>query len=165
MTNRETTTDRDRIAVAAMQGILSGDAGLPPEDCAARAYAQADAMLAARGEPITLVQLIERHITFCLERFGRGQRREGLVTHIRDECIEIRDAPTRIQAAEEFADPILLSLNGMVLELIGEGCPRGELAGVMAGMILDKIAENEARVWRIPDSPDAPILHIREGRP
>jgi len=48
------------------------------------------------------------------EKFGPGERRKGVIEHIRQEFVEIEDAETIEKVAEEWTDVVILSMDGML---------------------------------------------------
>lgn len=122
-----------------------------------------------------LVAHIERQRAFSRATFGPGERRQGVSDHIRKELVELAELPAveppnfdgsrridagaldlrRHQALEEWADVILLALDG--------AWRTGASPVDIALAIKEKQNRNEQRTW--PDwrtaDPNKAIEHIK----
>ncbi len=112
-----------------------------------------------------LKQHIDRQKAFSLATFGPDERRAGVCDHIRKE-IENEILPDHVdaeEAASEWVDLVILSLDGFWRALHEAGCDWNQIASVMCGMIADKQATNEQRNWpdwrTVPD--DQAIEHVK----
>lgn len=116
---------------------------------------------------MSLEQHLIRQIAFSRATFGPGTRTEGVIDHIRKELVEIEAADPGIDRAREWADVVLLGLDGLWREVgyglsscnpLTENCARNA-----AFHVLDKQARNELRNW--PDwrtaDPTKAIEHVK----
>lgn len=98
-----------------------------------------------------LQQHIDRQIGFSEATFGPGERRAGVIEHIRKELIEIEESGD----LEEWVDVIILAIDG--------AWRTGATPFQICAAIEAKQTKNEARTW--PDWRDAEpgkaIEHIR----
>lgn len=120
-----------------------------------------------------LEEHLKRQMAFSRATFGPGERRAGVIDHIRKELDEVAAAAGPIEAAKEWTDVVILALDGLTRALQcvnphGAGFdPRRYRAAPAEAChrITYKQAENELRVW--PDwrtaDPDRAIEHVREG--
>ena len=86
-------------------------------------------------QPCIDVEHIERQITFSRNTFGPGERRAGVIDHIRKELVEIEDDGV----LSEWVDVIILALDGAWRS---GATPHQIIAAVKA-----KQVKNEARDW------------------
>lgn len=107
-----------------------------------------------------LVAHIFRQRAFSRATFGPGDRTKGVVDHIRKELIEIEAAPADL---EEWADVVLLALDGAWRAADAMGVSRDLAPKLIADTIAAKQLKNEFRNW--PDWRHAPtdkaIEHTR----
>jgi hypothetical protein len=107
-----------------------------------------------------LVRHLERQRAFSRATFGPGARTNGVLDHIRKECVEIEKAPHDL---EEWVDLILLALDG-AWRCADEALrvPRDAVPALIADTIALKQLKNEFRDW--PDwrtaDPDKAIEHV-----
>lgn len=113
-----------------------------------------------------LEQHLLRQMAWSHATFGPGERRKGVLDHIRKELVEIE---TSQGDSAEWADAVILALDGLTRRLAycnGERADPARVAKIAVEMILGKQSRNEARVW--PDwrtaSPDKVIEHMRTPR-
>lgn len=112
---------------------------------------------------LDLAQYLLRQMAFSHATFGPGERRKGVIDHMKKELKEVEDGDG---AAAEWVDLVLLALDGLTRRLAyangGRGNPE-EAADTAVRMIVGKLGRNEARVW--PDwrsaDPDKAIEHDR----
>lgn len=104
-----------------------------------------------------------RQMAFSRGTFGPGERRQGIIEHIRKELIEIEESDG---SHEEWVDVVILALDGLWRSL--QTYPGGlhdEVADMVVGVIREKQSKNEMRTWpdwrTIPE--DRPIEHVRDG--
>lgn len=113
---------------------------------------------------LDLQQHLLRQMAFSHATFGPGNRRKGVIDHIRKELDEIEAGDGD---PDEWVDVVILALDGLTRQLaFGDGIERENPTGValVATMrILAKQAKNEGRIW--PDyrtaSADKAIEHDR----
>lgn len=112
-----------------------------------------------------LKQHIDRQKAFSIATFGPDERRAGVCDHIRKE-IEKEILPDHVdchEAAEEWVDLVILSLDGFWRALHAAGHDWSDIAEVMCTMIVDKQSTNEQRDWpdwrTVPD--DQAIEHVK----
>lgn len=110
--------------------------------------------------------------------FGPGERRLGVIEHIRKELVEVETAPTQAEVCQEWADVAILGMDGLraCREFIRQnpeyfdgdrilaGEPTNDLVAKFAWeLITQKQAKNELRTW--PDwrgeSEDTALEHVR----
>lgn len=114
---------------------------------------------------LDLVAHLRRQMAFSRATFGPGERREGVIDHIRKELAEVAECEDVRAAAEEWVDLVILSLDGLTRALV-EARPHGweDVPGQAATMIARKQAVNEQRDW--PDwrtaALDKAIEHRRD---
>ena len=112
---------------------------------------------------MNLEQHLIRQMAFSHATFGPGERREGVIDHIKKELIEVHEANGE---SEEWADVVILALDGLTRRLAycnGERTDPEIVAKVACGLIKYKQTLNEARDWpdwRTADCGKA-IEHIR----
>lgn len=112
-------------------------------------------------------QHLVRQMVFSRATFGPGERRAGVIEHIRKELIEVEQSGG---SAEEWADVVILALDGLTRELWA-GVEYRITADIAAQRAVDtlvmKQAKNERRNW--PDwrtaDPNKAIEHDRSGEP
>ena len=112
-----------------------------------------------------LKQHLIRQMAFSHATFGPGERREGVIDHIRKELVEVEQAHGD---AAEWVDVVILALDGLTRRLaycnVGRTDPE-LMAETICNMIAQKQSRNEARTW--PDWRTAPagkaIEHDRDA--
>jgi hypothetical protein len=113
-----------------------------------------------------------RQIVFSRSTFGPGERREGVIDHIRKELQEIEAADTDKERIEEWVDVVILALDGLWRSIDAAHRNLGaayvdvdEVAGHIEIAIVKKQRKNEARDW--PDwrttDPNKAIEHVRSS--
>jgi hypothetical protein len=111
-----------------------------------------------------LKNLISRMAGFSVVTFGPGARTLGLCDHLSKEIKEIKEDPDDGDKAREWADIVILGLDGMWRELHYQGVPWGEIPHIVESYILHKQGVNEKRKW--PDwrtaEPGKAIEHVRD---
>lgn len=111
---------------------------------------------------MNLVEHLKRQIAFSKGAFGPGDRKAGVIDHIRKELVEVEESET---PAHEWVDVVILALDGLTRELARcyDGIHTDAVAEKAAAMILAKQGINEDRVW--PDwrtaKPGTAIEHDR----
>lgn len=104
-----------------------------------------------------------RMMAFSRATFGPGERRKGIIDHIRKELDEIEAGDGD---PKEWVDVIILGIDGLWRSLHARGWQWGVIPLRMATLLVAKQDTNEEREW--PDwrtaSPDKAIEHIRRGR-
>lgn len=112
-----------------------------------------------------LKQHILRHMAFSHATFGPGERRKGVLDHMRKEIEEVEEGGGD---AAEWVDLLMLSLDGLTRRLSycrGERADPNAVAETACNMISGKQGRNEARTW--PDwrtaDPDKAIEHDRSN--
>lgn len=110
-----------------------------------------------------LKQHLLRQMAFSHATYGPGERRKGVLDHIRKEIKEVEDSNGD---SYEWVDLVILSLDGLTRRLAycnGDRRDPEEVAALVCIMLKSKQAKNEAREW--PDwrtsSPDKAIEHKR----
>lgn len=107
---------------------------------------------------------LKRQIAFSRATFGPGERRAGVIDHIRKELVEVEEAGGD---SAEWVDVVILALDGLTRRLVASGHDTNNAAELACTMIVGKQTRNEARDW--PDwrkaSPDKAIEHDRSGEP
>lgn len=112
-----------------------------------------------------LEQHLTRQMAFSGATYGPGERRKGVCDHIRKEIEKeiLKDGVDAAEAATEFVDLVLLSLDGLWRALEASGVEWERIPYVATQMITAKQGRNEQRVW--PDwrtmSADKAIEHDR----
>lgn len=112
-----------------------------------------------------LEQHLTRQMAFSRATYGPGERRKGVCDHIRKEIEKeiLKDGVDAAEAATEFVDLVLLSLDGLWRALGASGVEWERIPYVATQMITTKQGRNEQRVW--PDwrtmSADKAIEHDR----
>ncbi|AUQ62350.1 dATP/dGTP pyrophosphohydrolase domain-containing protein [Phaeobacter inhibens] len=112
-----------------------------------------------------LEQHLTRQMAFSRATYGPGERRKGVCDHIRKEIEKeiLKDGVDAAEAATEFVDLVLLSLDGLWRALEASGVEWERIPFVATQMIAAKQGRNEQRVW--PDwrtmSADKAIEHDR----
>jgi hypothetical protein len=103
---------------------------------------------------------LKRQMAFSRATFGPGERRAGVIDHIRRELVEVERAE---EAATEWVDVVILALDGLTRRLVECGWDHNEAAEKACRMIVQKQTRNERRDW--PDwrtaAPDQAIEHVR----
>lgn len=111
-------------------------------------------------ESFDLVAHLKRQIAFSRRTFGPGERRNGVIDHIRKELVEVEEANGE---ASEWVDVVILGLDGLTRRLVSAGADTNQAAETACQMILGKQTRNELRDW--PDwrgqSSDRAIEHLR----
>lgn len=104
-----------------------------------------------------------RHMAFSHATFGPGERRNGVIDHIKKEIKEIAESNGQ---ATEWVDVVILALDGLTRRLAycnGERSDPERVAETACRMIVGKQGRNEARIW--PDwrtmDPEKAIEHDR----
>jgi hypothetical protein len=106
-----------------------------------------------------LIAHLYRQRAFSRATFGPGARTKGVTDHIRKELGEIESAPLDL---EEWADVILLALDGAWRCAEAMGIPNADGPAAIADTIAVKQLKNEFRNWpdwRLAD-PDKAIEHV-----
>lgn len=101
-------------------------------------------------------RFFDEKLAWSLKTFGPGDRRKGIIAHLRKELEEIEREP---KSVDEWCDVVLLAMDGAA-----------RCAGVDGARFVEalrsKQARNVARVW--PDwrtrTSDEPIEHVRGAR-
>lgn len=105
---------------------------------------------------------LRRQIAFSRGTFGPGERRGGVIDHIRKELVEVEQSDG---SAAEWVDVVILALDGLTRRLVAVGHDTNLAAAHACQMIVRKQTRNEARDW--PDwrtaSPDKAIEHVRNS--
>lgn len=116
---------------------------------------------------MNLEEHLKRQIAFSKGAFGPGERRAGIIDHIRKELVEVEatDGPD----PHEWVDVVILALDGLTRSLAavyGSKTHKAHtdfIAKEAAGLIVAKQGLNEDRTW--PDwrtaAPDRAIEHDR----
>lgn len=115
-----------------------------------------------------------RQMAFSRGAFGPGERRQGIIEHIRKELVEIEESDG---SHEEWVDVVILALDGLWRSIDKlskyidpedglDGLPMSEIIAELTVIaILEKQGINELRVW--PDwrtvPQDKPIEHVCDG--
>lgn len=111
---------------------------------------------------LNLEEHLKRQIAFSRATFGPGERRKGVVDHIRKKLEEIESGNGD---PVEWVDVVILALDGLTRKLIAEGLSHDRAAYSACLMIISKQGRNEVRDW--PDwrtsDPDKAIEHVRGG--
>lgn len=114
-----------------------------------------------------LKQHLLRQMAWSHANFGPGERREGVIDHIRKELVEVEEAGGD---SAEWVDVVILALDGLTRRLAfcnGERSDPDRVAEIVCQMIVGKQTRNEARVW--PDwrnaDPTKAIEHVEEQAP
>ena len=106
-----------------------------------------------------LVKWLERQRSFSSHTFGPGDRSKGIISHVRQELVEIEDATSHAEQLGEWVDVVILSLDAM--------WRLGYSAEEIAAAIHLKQLKNMKRRW--PDwrtkSLDEAIEHDRTADP
>lgn len=113
---------------------------------------------------LDLEQHLKRQMAFSRGTYGPGERRAGVIDHVKKELEEIKAATDLREAAEEWVDVVILALDGMTRALTAYGFGWDMIPGVVVDMIEHKQSRNEQRDW--PDWRTAPkdraIEHVRD---
>ena len=110
-----------------------------------------------------LKQHLLRQMAFSHATFGPGERREGVIDHIRKELAEVDAAGGD---ASEWVDVVILALDGLTRRLAyvdGGRADPDHVAETAVNMIRSKQTRNERRAWpdwRTADTNKA-IEHVR----
>lgn len=96
-----------------------------------------------------LEQHLTRQMAFSRATYGPGERRKGVCDHIRKEIEKeiLKDGVDAAEAATEFVDLALLSLDGLWRALEASGVEWERIPYVATQMITAKQGRNEQRVW------------------
>jgi hypothetical protein len=98
---------------------------------------------------------IKRQREFSSRTFGPGLRQSGVIDHIIKELNEVLNAPTKDAELEEWADVIILAIDG--------AWRSGHEPQAIIDAVIAKQTKNESRAW--PDwrtaDPDKAIEHVR----
>ena len=96
-----------------------------------------------------LEQHLTRQMAFSRATYGPGERRKGVCDHIRKEIEKeiLKDGVDAAEAATEFVDLVLLSLDGLWRALEASGVEWERIPYVATQMITAKQGRNEQRVW------------------
>lgn len=109
---------------------------------------------------MNLEQHLTRQMAFSRANFGPGERRQGVIDHIRKELVEVEQGDGD---AAEWVDVAILALDGLMRRLVATGLPHSGAAKVACAMIEGKQGRNEMRDW--PDwrtaDPNKAIEHVR----
>lgn len=113
-----------------------------------------------------LVMFLKRAIAFSRATYGPGCRTDGVITHIRRELKEIKEADNSEDRAKEWVDIIILGFDGLWRELhYTQKTPWHTIARDIVVLWQLKQDKNEQRDW--PNWRDndgtTPIEHIRGG--
>jgi Protein of unknown function (DUF550) len=102
---------------------------------------------------MNLITMLNRARAWSFDTFGPGNRRKGVLAHIRKEVAEVEKSDGN--DLEEWIDIVILAFDG--------AWRAGFTSHQIAAMWEAKQTKNEKRVW--PDwrkmSADAPIEHVR----
>lgn len=112
-----------------------------------------------------LKQHLIRQMAFSHATFGPGERREGVIDHIKKEIVEVEEANGD---SIEWVDVVILALDGLTRRLAystsdGQRKDPAVVAQMVCNMIEGKQTRNEARNWpdwRTADK-DKAIEHVR----
>jgi hypothetical protein len=113
---------------------------------------------------MNLEQHLIRQMVFSRATFGPGERRAGVIDHIRKELHEVEAGNGD---PEEWIDVVILALDGLTRALWAKypAMPADVIAEQAVHLIRQKQAKNERRNW--PDwrtaDPDKAIEHVRTG--
>lgn len=117
-----------------------------------------------------IVENLHRQAAFSKATFGPGVRTEGVLDHISKEIEEVRNADSFEERVDEWADLVILSLDGLIRE-IKYNSPSAKsmdflsVASVAWSKIQNKQCRNELRDW--PDwrtqDPNKAIEHVRSS--
>lgn len=109
---------------------------------------------------LDLEQHLKRQIAFSRATWGPGERRKGVIDHIRKELIEVEQSDG---AADEWVDVVILALDGLTRRLVSTVDDYSDVARRAVAMIVAKQNRNELRDW--PDWRTAPagkaIEHVK----
>ena len=114
---------------------------------------------------LDLEQHLLRQMAFSRGTFGPGERRAGVIDHIRKELVEVEGTAGALDATHEWVDVVILALDGLTRALLACGCTPEVAAAEAVAIIRRKQSRNEGRDW--PDWRTAPqdkaIEHDRSG--
>lgn len=110
---------------------------------------------------------LKRQMAFSHATFGPGQRTDGVIDHIKKELIEVDDTDDFDEKAKEWADVVILALDGLTRHLAYYASDTRAnpnfVANEAVSYIEKKQSTNEARDW--PDwrttDPNRAIEHHR----
>jgi hypothetical protein len=151
----------ERMSVS-VQGLptrfLTADLGLVVDALApliaAHVEAEVQAATNQRAAEAIDVEHLERQREWSRATFGPGDRRKGVLDHIRKELVEIEEAG---ECTDEWFDVVILALDGAWRD----GYEPAEIIAAVKA----KQAKNERRTW--PDwrtaDPDRAIEHVRSA--
>jgi len=110
-----------------------------------------------------LKQHLLRQMAWSHATFGPGERRDGVIDHIRKELVEVEEANGE---AAEWTDVVILALDGLTRRLAfvnGYRADPEQVAETVCGLLAGKQTRNERRTW--PDwrtaAPGKAIEHDR----
>lgn len=99
-----------------------------------------------------ILDYLRKHITWSRTTFGLGHKTNSILAHIEKELAEIKREPLDL---EEWIDVIILGFDG--------AWRAGYTPEQIIFALQHKQSINVNRLWQIPDSPDAPIEHVRDA--
>ena len=109
-----------------------------------------------------LIEHLKRQMAWSRATFGPGERRRGVIDHIRKELDEIEAGDGD---PKEWVDVVILAFDGLWRAMRAHGVSWGPIAHRMWLEIEGKQGINEQRTW--PDwrtaDPDKAIEHDRSG--
>lgn len=109
-----------------------------------------------------LVPHIKRQIAFSRATFGPGERRKGVIDHIRKELDEIEAGDGD---PKEWIDVVILAFDGLWRSLLHHGIPYPAVPHKIVELLARKQDRNEQRNW--PDwrtaDPEKAIEHDRSA--
>ncbi len=115
--------------------------------------------------PFDLEAHLKRQIAFSRATFGPGDRRKGVIDHIRKELIEVADTKGLDDAVSEWVDVVILALDGLTRALAASGVDWRHIAPAACQKIEAKQTRNEQQTWpdwRTADA-DKAIEHDRSA--
>lgn len=115
-----------------------------------------------------LKQHLIRQMAFSHATYGPGERRKGVIDHIKKELVEVEES---LGDSREWVDVVILALDGLTRRLAyarGENERRDpkDVAETVCNMIEGKQTRNESRQWpdwRTADKSKA-IEHVKEDK-
>lgn len=96
---------------------------------------------------MNLTDHLRRQMAWSIANFGPGDRRKGVIDHIRKELDEIENDPDHGDASYEWLDVIILGFDGLWRELHHQGVSWRKIPGLIVSRLLAKHDKNEQRVW------------------
>lgn len=112
------------------------------------------------GQKYALPAIFARQFAWSDRTFGSGYRMTALLKHIRKELQEIERSPND---PVEWIDVALLALDGAWRCVSLSGASVEVCAATVAEALIDKMAKNRERQWKVSSNPDEPIEHVRGG--